>query len=917
MKQQALRLNPQTSGETISLKGNWHLRLDTPYLGEMERWWLKDLSGEYGILLPSTLEEAGIGYPPTPARGRPARKHEYEGCAWYQRKVEIPDNWEGKHITLFFERISRMSRVWIDRDLVGDCDSISTPHVYDVSAFLTPGEHTLTVMVDNTYAWIYGTGTFIGKWSSGICDDLQTNWNGILGEMLLIAEDPVTIESCIITPHTLDHEATFDLKLSNSGDDLDFTVQYEIWQDGSKLTYGTVAVEAFSGEKPVSFQVGMPEETVLWDHETPAMCEAVLRVLHKETICACGAVEFGYREFKAVGTNFVMNGNNVFIRGSVEYTAFPKTGHVPMDEGEWEEIFALSKQYGINHYRFHSYCPPEAGFRAADRLGMTLHVELPIWAEKPGYGEQIELVEFMKREGERILKTYANHPSFAMLCLGNEYKSNFDVLDSVIAYYKSFCNDKLYTFTSNYVSDSPTPGSDFFVSDHTAAERMRINCWTKDGRFQAYMDGTDYDYSASVAVCPVPIVAHELGQWSSFPDYSYLDNYGANSIFDPENERILAKRLEAAGMMWQNKDFHYATGRWSWLLYKEEMETCMRTPGYGGYVLLSLADSPGFGEAFTGAVDPWWKSKSFIKPEEIKRFCNTVVPLLRFPKYVYKNNEYFLAKAVVANYGKQDITGKKLLWKAELNGEVWQEGAFAPDRIQKGGPVDIGELCLNLDGIEKASELKITLTVAETEFENDWSIWVYPAAADIDFGDICVTRAWAEAEKALKEGRDVLLVADDAEFDMQATRFVSMFWSFWWFWRWEDPQPGNMSILCDPRHPALADFPTSPYTNWQWWEILEQSRAFRITGVPEGYAPVVQVIDDYHRNQRLGTVVEAKVEKGRLIACSNDLLSDLNNCPAKKQLLSSIVRYMKGDSFDPHIGYGAEELKRVLGYIGK
>ena len=917
MKQQALRFNPQTSGEKISLSGNWRLRLDTPYLGEMERWWLKDLSGEYGISLPSTLDEAGIGYPPTPARGRPARKCEYEGCAWYQRQVEIPAHWAGKQITLFFERISRMSRVWIDRDLVGECDSISTPHIYDATPFLAPGVHTLTVMVDNTYAWIYGTGTFIGKWSSGICDDLQTNWNGILGELLLIAEDPVSVESCIITPHVADGYAAFDLILVNSGSSSAFDVQYEVRQNEKILSTGTVAVDPFTGKRLVPFQADMPEETVRWDHEQPTLCEAVLSVRKDGTVCSTGAVEFGYREFKTEGTNFVMNGDPVFMRGSVEYTAFPKTGHVPMDEEEWEKIFTLSKQYGINHYRFHSYCPPEAGFRAADRLGITFHVELPIWAEKPGYGEQTELVDFMKREGERILKTYANHPSFTMLCLGNEYKSNFDVLDEVIAHYKSFCNDKLYTFTANYVSDRPTPGSDFFVSDHTASERMRINCWPKDGRFQAYMDGTDYDYSKSVAECPVPIIAHELGQWSSFPDYSYLDNYGPNSIFDPANERILAKRLEASGMMWQNKDFHYASGRWSWLLYKEEMETCMRTPGYGGYVLLSLADSPGFGEAFTGAVDPWWKPKSFIKPEEIKRFCNTVVPLLRFPKYVYQNNEKFLAKAVVANYGKTDLTGKKLLWKIEIDGKKWKEGAFTPEAIAKGGPVNIGELCVELNSVSKASELKITLTVEDTEFENDWSIWVYPAACKVNFDGICVVKSWAEAEKDLKEGKDVLLLADESEFDLQDTRFVSMFWSFWWFWRWPDPQPGNLSLLCDPKHPALADFPTDPYTNWQWWEIIEQSRAFRIKGVPERYMPVVQIVDDCHRNQRLGTIVEANVEKGRLIACSNDLLSDLENCPAKKQLLYSLVRYMQGGTFKPNVGYGAEEMKRVLSYCGK
>src|SRR5690606_34114296 len=68
--------------------------------------------------------------------------------------------------------------------------------------------------------------------------------------------------------------------------------------------------------------------------------------------------------------------------------------------------------------RFHTWCPPEAAFQAADQLSFYLQVENPDW--RFTVGKDAEVNRFLKEEADRILKTYGNHPSFIMFCEGNE-----------------------------------------------------------------------------------------------------------------------------------------------------------------------------------------------------------------------------------------------------------------------------------------------------------------------------------------------------------------------------------------------------------------------------------------------------------------------------------------------------------------
>ena len=89
---------------------------------------------------------------------------------------------------------------------------------------------------------------------------------------------------------------------------------------------------------------------------------------------------------------------------------------------EWKEMLLKYRSYGINFVRFHSHCEPEAAFAAADELGMLLQPELSHWDPKDAFGTE-ESYRYYRAELVDLLKTYANHPSFVMLTLGNELQA--------------------------------------------------------------------------------------------------------------------------------------------------------------------------------------------------------------------------------------------------------------------------------------------------------------------------------------------------------------------------------------------------------------------------------------------------------------------------------------------------------------
>jgi hypothetical protein len=575
-----------------------------------------------------------------------------------------------------------------------------------------------------------------------------------------------------------------------------------------------------------------------------------------------------------------------------------------MDRAGWQKLYGAARNYGLNHIRFHSWCPPKAAFEVADEMGMYLQVELPLWALT--LGNDPKTVDFLFDEADKIMKAYGNHPSFCFWSLGNELQGDFSIMDNLLMTLKTRDNRRLYMTTSFTFQKGhgrvPEPNDDFWVTQ-----------WTEKGwvRGQGIFDSqpVDFlqDYREAIDSIPVPIVTHEIGQYSVFPNLKEIDKYTDNLI--PLNFMAVKKDLEMKGRLDEADDYLMASGKLAAILYKEEIERALKTPGFSGFQLLDLHDFPGQGTALVGILDAFWENKGIITPEEFRNFCAPVVPLVRFAKATYTNNESFVATAETANFSDKELIDITPEWKlTDSKGQNVAEGTLPKQNIAIGNALPIGEFSAALSSIRKAEKLTLSLSFQNTEHRNSWEIWVYPQNLETVETDILFTRNFAEARQALEQGKRVLLNPAKEDIKGLDGKFVQVFWSPVHF----PNQPGTMGILCDPNHPALKDFPTERHSNWQWWDICKSGKTMVLDSLDMPLQPIVRMMDNFFKNRNLGLIFEAKVGDGKLLVCSPDVYNDIENRPVARQLRYSLIRYMASDAFNPKQSFSFDQVETAF-----
>lgn len=892
--------NTSVSPEHITLTGTWRIKLDPAALGVTDRWFKTEIGPDM-MYLPGSTDQAGYGDKTCgPADGHLSRPYEYTGPVWYQTEFIIPETWRGQHITLCLERCHWQTSAWVDGKPYGSHNSLSVPHIYDLGVHLEPGTHALTLCVDNTIR------INIGATAHAITAQTQTDWNGVIGKIQLRSTPPVWIEEMRAFPDIEAKQVVIEFLLRNeTSSPASGKIEAILQHDGSKTELN---VSSFTGQSSQSMTLAIKSDISQWDDLQPSLCKVDICFISDATGNAYRhkqVLQFGMRKITIRDRQFILNGRAVFLRGTVENAVFPLTAYPAMGMDEWRRIYRVLKAYGMNHMRFHSYCPPEAAFAAADEAGILLHVELPVFSHHIGTTPGLE--EFMRQEAHRILKTYGNHPSFTFLCMGNELRADFSFLDQLVAELKSADNRRLYTYSTNNGRNSPGPTSEYWVTEETPEGRLRID----RTRFGSTPGGTDYDFSKAIAPYHVPVVAHELGQWAVYPSYDELDKY--TGVLKPRNLEVFRKELSVRGMGDQAEIFQSASGRFSAEVYKEDIESAIRTPDFGGFQLLELTDYPGQHEALVGMLDCFWDSKHLITANAFRKFCNDTVPLLRFSKFVWQSNEVFRAKAEIAHYGKGVMEQPLIQWSiADDTGRQLHSGRLRTQRILAGEITSLGEIEIPLRFVHQAGRFTLTLELQGAKAKNSWEIWVYPASLAIPKpAHILMTTKLDEVvAQYLQQGGTVFL---SAPFQQKGShllkmRFLPVFWSFGMFKK----QPGVMGILCDPAHPAFASFPTDMHSNWQWWELTEGTNAFILDDMPLSFRPLVQVIDDFHRNHRLGMVIEANVGKGKILATSLYIGGNLEEKTVTRQMLYSLLRYLSSESFQPEASLEISSLRALF-----
>lgn len=823
----------------------------------------------------------------------------YSGISWYQRDIEIPSGWENKVIGLNLERCHWETRVWVDDKEVGMQNYLGTPHYFDLTSFLAPGQHRISIRVDNAIRNIDP-----GENSHSISDHTQGNWNGIVGSMFLEAKSSIYCSQIEIYPNLKEKKLNARLHIQNRN-------------RGKSIVKLTGACEGLTRSESVTLTPGdnvhewemkLPEEISYWDEFHPNLYDFTIAIATKNEELDRKSLSFGCREWEIKDGMIFLNGSRAFLRGTLHCASFPITGYPLTDKAEWFRELSICKSYGINHIRFHSWCPPEAAFQVADELGLYLQIECSSWPnQSSSIGDGKPVDKFLLDEAENIVRLFGNHPSFCILAHGNEPagKNLNKYLTDFVVYWKQKDNRRLYLSGAGW----PNLKENDFLSD----SEPRIQHWEEGLKsvINAKEPSTTFDWSDYTNRFTQPFVSHEIGQWCVYPNFKEIKKY--TGVYKACNFEIFQETLAQNGMIELADSFLLASGKLQTLCYKADIEAALRTPKFGGFQLLGLNDFTGQGTALVGALDAFWDEKGYTSAAEYRRFNNSVVPLVRMERFIFGNNETFVAEIEIANF-KKELRNTTIKWIVKnASNHIIKQGSFAADKIPIGNGQKIGKVKFGLSDLCFPSQLKLEVSI--NEYANDWDFWVFPELKENAVSkDILLTDEIDDATlDFLKKGGKVLLSLKKGTLNKElggdiAIGFSSIFWNTSWT---NGQQPHTLGILCNPCHEALRLFPTEYHSNYQWWDAMSHSGAIRMDLISKKIKPIVRVIDDWFTNRPLALLFEAKVGKGSLLVSGIDFHQNMTNRPAARQLLHSLQTYMNSESFRPKTEVDAECLKRL------
>ena len=910
--------------EKIMLDGKWQFAIDSLDQGIKEKWFSK--SFDDSVILPGSMVENGKGNDisltthwtgdildssffksPVYAKYRKPgdfkvpfwlqpEKH-YYGVAWYKKEIKIPEDWRNKSIQIFFERCHWQSTLWVDDQLIGHQNALSAPHIFNLQESLSPGIHTIAIRVDNRINEINP-----GVNSSSLTDHSQTNWNGIIGEMSITARSRIHFDDIRIFPDIDTRKIKVQLHVDNlTGNNQEVNLTLQAFTGGKtpkNISFDEIKkkIQLGPGEDSIAVEYEM-QGALLWDEFNPDLYKLTC-ILSGKNIHDVKDETFGFRKLGTEGTQFTINGRKLFLRGTLECAIFPKTGYPSTNVKDWLRIFHIIKSYGLNHMRFHSWCPPEAAFTAADEAGVYLYVECSSWANQgSSLGDGKPIDKYIYAESKRIVKQFGNHPSFCFMVYGNEPagQNQNEYLTKFVSYWKKRDNRRLYSGASGW--------PELAVNDFNSMYQPRIQLWGAGlhSIINSQPPSSDYDWENIIRSQNKPVISHEIGQWCAYPDFKEIKEY--NGVLHAKNFEIFRDFLKENGMLQLADSFLTASGKLQALCYKAEIEAALRTKGMGGFQLLDLHDFPGQGTALVGVLNPFWESKGYITPEEYRQFCNTTVPLARLSKFIFNSAEDFTANIEVSNFGKDSLISVIPKWKIiDTAGKIVAEGNLDKTNMPIDNGIKLGKIRYPLNKFKAPA--MYTLEVTVSSFTNKWDFWIYPyqSPGPVFSSDIKVVQKLDnETIKYLNEGGKVLLtpvkgnIKPDKGGDV-AVGFSSIFWNTAWT---SGQPPATLGILCNPENPMLKEFPTQSYSNYEWWDAMSHSNAILLTALGKNIKPVVRIIDDWFTAKPLGLIVQANVGKGKIVFTGIDLLTDAEKRPEARQLMYSILTYMRSDKFNP------------------
>lgn len=885
-------MTAEATEEIMNLAGEWQLELDGVPAGS--------------ITLPSTVTESGYGaINEREERQFLTERHTFTGRALYRREFEVKGR-EGKRVLFSMER-SRVTETFVNGVPAGRRDLLTSTQTLDITELVREGRNTIAVAVDNTLEGLPRQAILESHMASV---HTQTNWNGIVGRIELRIEPEIYPERIRIEPDAAGRRIRIRIKVF-SGREGAARIRLSVRQpqySRAALAEVEETLTGGSGSYEYLLEGKVDSRTPLWSEFDPQLTFAEV-TLETEGTVQHRRIPFGLRDYRVSDDrrHFAVNGQNVFLRSEANCAVFPLTGYAPMEEAAWDRLFDVYKSYGINYVRFHSWCPPEAAFRSADRKGLYLQPELSAWTFH--MFEKDADYEYYGREARAILDQYGNHPSLVALTCGNELRSgNRARMSEFCRALRRYDPTRLYAEGSNawYGEAGVNPDADFVLAQGNYGEKWRGAFAGNQGFINDEPPAEMHTYSEALRGVDKPVISFEVGQFQVYPDYRETAKY--TGALEARNLKAYRREMEAKGLAGKDHAFHLASGRLSLACYREEIEAAMRTPELAGISLLGLQDFPGQGTALVGMIDAFGDPKEFAPPEEFRRFCSPVTPLLQFRRKTFYGGEKERLTVLVHNFGAEDLAEPMELTVKDPEGHTVWEQHWPLVQAPQGALSTIAEAELTLPPCGEPETLEATVRIGE--WSNGYELYVYPESVLTEEEEArFVESIDSQALARLCAGEDLILLpaADPpAVPESFPASYIPDFWC-WYMFRRRDSS-GTMGLTMDPENGLLQRFPSADHTDARWWHLLHGSRAAVLTGT--GIAPIIGMIDNLQRNETLAMVYGVRVGKGRLLICTFN--TENRREPSVAAFVRALAEYAVSADFAPAKSLSVQELRRLV-----
>ncbi len=810
------------------------------------------------------------------------QRYNYTGTLTLTREFRVPESFAGKHLTLFLERVNIASEVWIDDEKIGGKTiEITTPHTYDLTGRLSTGTHKITLKLDNSDL------LNIGNLASGYSHDTQGIWLGVIGRAELQCREIFHISHMSLFPDTNSVRADLVINSDCRGlrDRRDVKIKLSAVSPGGNILPELETTAILCNRRQiVHITYPLGDDVEYWSEFNPVLYTMNAVLEYGDTKSECSE-RFGMRTVCVRDKRICVNNRPISLRGTTDSALYPLTGYPPADVKTWKTVMNTLKEYGLNHIRFHAWCPPDAAFTAADEVGIYICAEMPLWLNydvcELDTGADVGHESYYLNEALKISETYGNHPSFIMFSNGNELLGDFAMLEKITTIVKSTDNRRLYTLTSNF-EHTMAPCEDYLCAVTANEKRIRVQVFHDE-----VSEHTCLTYDDAVNGAKVPVISFEVGQYCMYPNVDSASDFTGTLM--PCNFNILKKDMTEKNIYKKLDKYLKASGAMAALYYKEECEAALRTHNLNGFQLLALTDHTGQGTSTVGLLDVFWKSKGIVTPEQFRSFCSETVPLMKAKRF-YSNTDTFTAELDLYDYSDNQSWDTKYTLKF-----------FDGDKCIKEIETDKNTVSCPLSFVKESTKLRVTLNAKG--HENKWNIFVY-ANGDTKY-DCVVLDGIDGFDEAVKTGKNIIVNASaDNLKNAFKGQFNPPFWSPAFF-----KSDRTCGYWCDNSHPIFKYFPTDMCVDFQWKNPINNSASVDISSFGDGFETLVEAVPNFFDNVPRSPLFEVVVRDTKVLFNGFNLEYDHITVKALK---NSIYAYASSAEFAPKQRMTENEFKALF-----